>query len=132
MSNITNTEYWIEVESIANCIATEAMQSCDNERDEAEELINDTLLHETIDGHQWIIYNAYNLDVIQHTDNEDYMIDNFGSECAGEELKQNGLSGLHTAVAFWALYADVQDMTSGELDKLEEAIEEEIEEDEGV
>lgn len=125
MSNITNAEYWIEVEAIANCIATEAMQSCDNDRDEAEELINDSLLHETIDGHQWIIYNHYNLDVIQYSDNEDYYIDEFGTESAGEELKSGGLSGLHTAVAFWALYADVQNMLSDELDTLEESVEEE-------
>lgn len=120
MSNITSSQYWLEVQSIANLIATNAMQSCDNDRAEAEELINDSLLHETIDGHQWIIYNAYNLDVIQHSDNEDYYIDEFGAEDAGVTLKNGGLSGLHTAVAFWALYADVQNMISDELNTLEE------------
>ena len=130
MSNITRSQYWIEVEALANSIATEAMQSCDNDREGAEEMINDSLLHETIDGHEWIINNAYNLDVIQHSDNTDYYIDEFGSESAGEELKNGGLSGLHTAIAFWALYADVQNMISEELDTLEEAIEEEEEEEE--
>lgn len=129
MLNITSSQYWIEVEELANSIATVAMQSCDNDRDDAEELINDSLLHETIDGHQWIIYNAYNLDVIQHSDNEDYYIDEFGSESAGEELKNGGLSRLHTAVAYWALYADVQGMISDELDAIEDAIEEEEEEE---
>lgn len=124
MSNITSSQYWIEVEALANSIATEAMQSCDNDRNGAEELINDSLLHETIDGHEWIIYNSYNLDVIQHSSNEDYYIDTFGSESAGEELKNSGLSGLHTAVAFWALYADVQEKISDELDTLEEEEEE--------
>ena len=82
------------------------MERCDNDRDEAEELINDSLLRETIDGHEWIIYYSYNLDVIQHSDNEDYMIDNFGIDEAGFILKDKGLSGLHSAIAFWALYAD--------------------------
>lgn len=130
MSNITSSQYWIEVEALANSIATEAMQSCDNDRDDAEELINDSLLHENIDSHQWIIYNSYNLDVIQYSDNSDYYIDEFGAEDAGESLKSGGLSGLHTAIAFWALYADVQNMISDELDTLEEAVEEE--EEEGV
>lgn len=130
MSNITSSQYWIEVEAMANSIATQAMQSCDNDRDDAEELINDSLLHENIDGHQWIIYNSYNLDVIQYSDNSDYYIDEFGSESAGESLKSGGLSGLHTAIAFWALYADVQNMISDELDTIEEAIEEEEEEEE--
>ena len=129
MSNITSSQYWIEVEALANLIATNAMQSCDNDRDDAEELIIDRLLHETIDGHEWIIYNAYNLDVIQYSDNEDYYIDEFGSESAGDELKSGGLSRLHTAVAFWALYADVQNMISDELDNIEEAAEEEEEEE---
>lgn len=129
MSNINSSQYWSEVQSIANSIATEAMQSCDNVRDDAEELINDSLLNETIDGHEWIIYNSYNLDVIQYSDNEDYYIDEFGTESAGEELKNGGLSGLHTAVAFWALYADVQNLISDELDTLEEAVEEEEEEE---
>lgn len=128
MSNITSSQYWIEVQSIANSIATEAMQSCGNDRDNAEELINDSLLHETIDGHEWIICNDYNLDVIQHSDNEDYYIDEFGSDDAGVTLKNGGLSGLHTAVAFWAMYADVQNLISDELDTLEEAVEEEEEE----
>ena len=60
MSNqITSTQYWNEVSALAQMIAEEAMQQSGNDRSEAEELINDTLLHETIDGHQWIIYNAY-------------------------------------------------------------------------
>ena len=121
MSNITSSQYWLEVQSIANSLATEAMQSCENDRDDAEELINDSLLHEAIDQHEWIIYNCYNLDVIQYSDNEDYLIDNFGLESAGESLKNGGLDGLHTAVAFWALYADVQEKISDELDTLEEA-----------
>ena len=121
MSNITSSQYWLEVQSIANSLATEAMQSCENDRDDAEELINDSLLHEAIDQHEWIIYNSYNLDVIQYSDNEDYLVDNFGAEDAGETLKNGGLSSLHTAVAFWALYADVQEKISDELDTLEEA-----------
>lgn len=129
MSNITSSQYWTEVEALANMIAVNAMQSCDNDRSDAEDLINDSLLHETIDGHEWIIYCAYNLDVIQHSDNEDYYIDEFGIENAGEELKNRGLSGLHAAIAFWCLYADVQGMVSDELDKLEDAIEDQEDEE---
>lgn len=129
MSNITSSQYWTEVEALANMIAVNAMQSCDNDRSDAEDLINDSLLHETVDSHEWIIYYAYNLDVIQHSDNEDYYIDEFGIENAGEELKNRGLSGLHAAIAFWCLYEDVQGMVSDELDKLEEAIEDQEDEE---
>ena len=130
MSNITSSQYWNEIQSLAVSIAEDAMSSCDNNRDEAEELINDSLLHETIDGHQWIIYYAYNLDVYQYSDNSDYYIDNFGGDDAAYVLKEKGLDGLHQALAFWSLYADVQDKIDEALDGVESNIEEQDEETE--
>ncbi|UNY40382.1 hypothetical protein KLEP7_gp80 [Pseudaeromonas phage vB_PpeM_ KLEP7] len=124
MSNITSSQYWNEVQSLAGSIAEDAMSQCANNRGDAEELINDSLLHEMIDGHQWIIYCAYNLDVYQHSENSDYYIDNFGGDEAAYVLKEKGLDGLHQALAFWSLYADVQDKISDALDEVESNIEE--------
>ena len=120
MSNITSSQYWNEVQSLAVSIAEDAMLQCDNNRDEAEELINDSLLHETIDGHQWVIYYAYNLDVYQHSNNSDYYIDNFGADDAAIVLKERGLHGLHQDLAFYALFADVQEKIKDALDEIEE------------
>ena len=115
--NIMNSqEYWKEVEEIADSIACEAMADNDNDRDQAEEDINDRRLHETIDGHQWVIYYSYNLDVIKYSDNENYYSDNFGAESLASSLEQGGLDTLHCHIAFWALYADVQDKISDALD----------------
>ena len=130
MSNITSSQYWNEIQSLAVSIAEDAMSYCDNNHDEAEELINDSLLRETIDGHQWIIYYAYNLDVYQYSDNSDYYINNFGGDDAAFVLKEKGLDGLHQALAFWSLYADVQDKISEALDGVESNIEEQDEETE--
>lgn len=130
MSNITSTQYWNEVQSMAVSIAEDAMSHCDNNRDEAEELINDSLLFETIGGHQWVIYYAYNLDVYQYSNNSDYYIDNFGGDDAALILKKRGLGSLHQALAFWALYADVQDKISEALDGVESSIEEQDETEE--
>lgn len=127
-NQITSAQYYNEVESLAKTIAEEAMEQSDNDRSAAEELINDSLLHETIDGHQWIIYYAYNMDVYQHSDNSDYLIDSFGNEEAGSVLQEKGLNGLHQALAFWALYADVQDKISDALEEIEDNIKEETEE----
>ncbi len=52
MSNITSSEYWNQVEAIARDIVSDAMELRDNDREQAEEFIQDILLHETIDGHQ--------------------------------------------------------------------------------
>ena len=87
----------------------------------AEADINDSRLHETIDGHQWVIYTSYNLDVLRHSDNEDAYIDNFGGEDAAHLLKDRGISGLHAVMAYCAMEQDVQSILS---DALDEAIEE--------
>ena len=117
---MNSQEYWTEVQELAGSIAEEAMDQSENDRDQAEEIINDTLLHETIDGHQWVIYYSYNLDVLKHSDNEDYYDSNFGDESLKASLDQGGINTLHCHMAFWALYADVQDKLSDALDAIEE------------
>ena len=107
--NITSSEYWTEVSELAENILADAMQDNNNDIEAAEGEIYDTRLHQTIDGHQWVLYNAYHLDIISHSDNEDYMVDNFGGDCLEHALKEGGLSGLHMAIAVWAFYADVSD-----------------------
>jgi len=37
-------------------------------------------------------------------------------------LKEKGLSGLHSALAFWALYADVYDAIDNALDEYEDKL----------
>jgi hypothetical protein len=126
MSQFTSVEYWKEVSSIADCLVSESADynDCNTvdtfNRDTVLEYIVDSALHETIDGHQWVIYYAYNLSVLEYSDNEDYMVDNFGNDEAGAILKEKGLSGLHSALAFWALYADVYDAIDNALDEYEE------------
>ena len=114
-------EYWTEINSLADSIACEAMQDNDSDIDAARDDIWDSRLHETIDGHQWVIYYSYNLDVIAHSDNDDYMVDNFGSEALEHSLKEGGLDGLHMAIAFWCMYADVADKIEDALTEYEVA-----------
>ena len=122
-NQITSFAYWKEIQASAESLAREAMEQTDGDREAAEYLINDSMLHEYVDGHQWIMYNEYNLDVIKFSDNADYYVDNFGADCAGDELKTNGLSGLHTAIAFWCMYADIADRVSDALDDVESELE---------
>jgi len=121
MSELSRKQYHDEIESLAESIAEEAMDACGFDRQAAEDDINDSRLHETVDGHQWVIYNAYNADVMRHSDNVDYYIDNFGGDDAGHVLKKRGLGGLRNVIAFWCMYADVQDRISDALDAVEEA-----------
>lgn len=123
---ISNKEYFAEVNAIAKSIVQEAMQQVENNKVDAEELISDSLLHETIDSHRWIIYYGYNLEVYQHSDNKDYCIDNLGGDCLSHSLKERGVEGLHQALAYWCLYADVKEQLDQAMDEYENNLQEEI------
>lgn len=123
---ISNTEYWTEVRAIAANVVQEAAERLDMTTAETfdpvavHDEIFDTILHETIDGHQWVIYYAYNLPVLQHTDNAEYGIDQ-GLIDATESIKQ-GLNTLHCHLAFWALYADVCDYLNTAIEEYEQEL----------
>ncbi len=99
MTNITHTQYWKEIDALATDIAAEAK---DEQRDIYE------VLHEWIDGHEWVIYHANNLPVLEHASNPEAFIDACGSEAAGDELKRGGLNSLHMSLAYFAITEDVQ------------------------
>ena len=88
------------------------------DKDEIEELVNDSLLHEIVDGSQYAIYCHYHLDILKHSTNSEYAIDNiFCGDTLADILKKDGLTGLHQALAFYAMYADVQAELSEILDQ---------------
>jgi hypothetical protein len=125
MKNIESVEYnpvnsiecQLDYNQVVLCVVDSVIErlnyAIDNEevedKDEIEELLNDSVLHEVIDGCEFVIYTAYHLPIIRYSDNPNYMVDNFGDECLSISLQEGGLSGLHTALAFWALYADVSE-----------------------
>ena len=116
--SISEFEYKKEVTDIALGLVLDNKADYES-KEELEEAINDTLLHEAIDGHQWVIYYAYNLDVYNHSGNQDYAVDNFGGDWLQHVIKENGLAGLHQGLAFWCLYADVQEVLHDVLEDLE-------------
>ena len=105
MDDITQQSYNKEIESLAYDIAAELLEEHDNDREQAEDNAYDRI-HETIDGHQWVIYYAYNLPVLEYSDNA-YYADEQG--LIGENPLENGLNSFHTMLAFWAMNADVSE-----------------------
>ena len=118
MNEITSSEYWNEINELADDLCRETFEDCLGDVSAAESQIQDYRLHELVDGHQWVIYNYYNQFVMQHSDNTDYYIDNFGSDDAGNILKERGLSGLHNTLAYFCMYADISDLISDKLEQL--------------
>lgn len=112
MEPITQHEYWKEVESISNELQSEALQELLDGGAEREDIDSNQIweimadrLHETIDGHQWIIYTYYNYQVLQHSPNDGYSAENFGTESIVDKS-----GNLNTAaLAFGALYGDVSE-----------------------
>ena len=127
---MTSQQYWVEVQQLSAAIVSESANYTDCntlesfDEDTIRDHIFDSALHETIDGHQWVIYYAYNLDVLQYSANSKYMVDELGVEYAGQVLKDRGLSGLHSALAYWALYADVMGALDDALNQYQENLSE--------
>lgn len=109
MTNITYQEYWSDIREGAASIAKEAWESASDE-DEARDRANE-LAHEVADGHHWVIYTAYNPQVLTHSDNESAAF-----EYGGVESAESYGQAMHT-MAFWALLTDLQDALSSALEE---------------
>ena len=118
---ITSYKYWQEIESIADDLAERSMSENDNDIDAARNAIYDNMLHEDIDGHQWVIYNGYSLEVIQHSNNDTYASDNFGDDYLSAAMRDGGLDRVHAIIAFWCMYADVSEAIDDALESYEVA-----------
>lgn len=90
-------EYYAEVRSIAEGILEEAQDTGEFDR---ESVVN--RLWATIDSHEWVIYTHYNHEILRHSANDGYAVENFGVETAVQDGAINGMG-----LAFGALYADV-------------------------
>lgn len=125
MSDFNSSVYFKECELVASYCVERAIEHLleDNEKgdidsDMIQDAINDSILHEEIDGHEYAIYYRYHLDILQYSSNDEYMINNIDD--GSSVLKEGGLSALHNALAFWAFYADVSEY-------LDDAISEQLE-----
>ena len=106
MNEMTREAYWAEVRSCAESILSETREYFDG-GDWQDAL--QRRLHETIDGHEWIIYTHRNREVLVHASNPDAYAEEFG----GTPATGPGDDAVNWAVlAYAALYADVRDHLS--------------------
>lgn len=92
----TREDYYTQISTIIdelqdNCQRSDILDRADLDR----------WLHETLDGHHWVIYFAYNYDVLSHSDNDGAYIAEFGAEglIDGDRLRTENM-------AMWAMMAD--------------------------
>lgn len=68
-NDMTAAEYRDEIDNLANILIDEAIDYSPYEIDQTlfeEDLIED--VWETADGHQWMIYYSYHMDVLRHAE----------------------------------------------------------------
>lgn len=111
MSNLefTSTEYYREISDLADDLYSEALEQNDNDHDMAIEAIHDHLLHELVDGHQWVIYTYSNELVEQFSANAEAFKDYYGNESIGAIVADQGLDALKPIIAYFAMYQDIID-----------------------
>lgn len=117
---ITYQSYWKEIGEQVDEAIKDAMGDDERDKDTIREAC-DTWLHESIDGHQWIIYNHYHADVLKFSDHEDA-----AEEIGGLDgtLKEKGVSGLMAVLAFCAMKEDCMVRLDDAIDAAIEAAEE--------
>ena len=98
MGNYTETEYF---ESVRN-IAREAIRAAQREGVDEQDVI-----HEAVDGSQWVIFHGRARFVCLISENEDAVIDQMGSEAFAAVAS---VQECFTRAAYWAMLQDVQDV----------------------
>lgn len=94
---ITYFDYWQQVRQIATTAKVRELLDQGDVQD---------YLHETIDGHAYIIYTFKAMAVLMHTCNDDAAWDDQGQHWLHEA---SSMSDLYTRAAYWAMLADVRD-----------------------
>jgi len=112
MQNITQSEYNKEIQSLAQEIWREALEQANNDREDAYDLIYD-VTHEYVDGHQWIIYSAYNQSVTECSYNPNAYQDIYDDTGLGQLVAEGGVSQLYRILAICAMHADVSEVVYG-------------------
>jgi hypothetical protein len=96
---MTRTEYQNEIASIVEDIKDEIRENGGSMQDR---------VHESCNGHRWVIYTAYNYDVLANSNNAECGV-NDGLVDANEAIKEGGLSKLTAQLACCAMMQDVSE-----------------------
>ena len=101
---MTRREYWNEIRRLAEWLSDNRPAELGGEgvvADYGEDADRHDAIHETLDGHEFVIYTHKARQVIVHSDNPDHMIDEFGSDCFGDMFDERR--------AYWAMMQDIID-----------------------
>ena len=76
----------------------------------------------TVDGHEWVIYTAYNRAVIEHSANNEAYLGVYDDESLGALVSEKGVEGLELIIAAYAMEADLNEACEEVLEELGEVL----------
>ena len=101
---MTQQEYWNEIIRLAKWLSDNRPAELGGEgvtADYGEDADRHDAMHETLDGHEFVIYTYKARQVIWFSDNPAYMMDEFGPDCFGDMFDERR--------AYWAMMQDIID-----------------------
>ena len=117
MNDITQQSYTKEITDLAYDIATELLDEHDS-REEAEEAAYDRI-HETVDGHEWVIYTYQAGLVPDFSSNYDAYRDCYCNEDIGAIVSEKGLDAVKPVIAYFAMTQDISEQMEQAFDAVE-------------
>lgn len=99
----TYKDYWTQVENIGHEAIFQAIENS-NDAQEAEDAVYE-FIEQSVDGSYWVIYYHAAAKTLEYSDNENAY---FEEHDGGQESWQS-YGDVLTALAYWALRADVMD-----------------------
>ena len=102
---ISNEQYWEEIRHLVKYFSDDDPKGDGWASDYGEDTDKQDAMHEVLDGHEFVIYNAKALAVLQHSRNH-----NAYQEQIGELPKADDFLSMCPPMAYMAMRQDVSDM----------------------
>ena len=101
---MTQQEYWDEIKNLAEWLSDNRPAELGGEgvtADYGEDADRHDAMHETLDGHEFVIYTHKARQVALHSDNPDHMVNELCADAGGDMFDERR--------AYWAMQQDIID-----------------------
>ena len=115
---ISKAEYLKNIEENAVILVEELMKELLNDTGDVREALSERVSG-TVDGHEWVIYTAYNRAVIEHSANNEAYLGVYDDESLGALVSEKGVEGLELIIAAYAMEADLNEACEEVLEGVE-------------
>lgn len=119
-TELTNVAYYDNCATLGLAVLEELIGAHGLDVHDVQDAAYDAVL-EAVGESEMFIYSRYHLPILQHSSYCDSYVGEFGTDHAGEVLKDKGLDGLHAAIAFHCITADVMDWLNYNLEDIIES-----------